>query len=236
MPCRNGKKRSDLESRSKKGRQGFCLLSICVVLTFIMIFTIVGSFFSVLSAAETEGEEAPDGPREDWFNTVIEAFEESARQPDKEWTSGQLVFAVCTRLLLAAILGGVIAVVYAKTYTGKRGKRVSSMIQTQVMLCVAGSLIWIVVGNNIVRAFGLAGALGLIRYRTVMKDPKDTTIVLLSMIIGMACGLGQYLMASISTILVCLVLTGLWIGAKEKRPAASSQRAEDPDAVKDDSK
>ncbi len=124
--------------------------------------------------------------------------------------------------------------VYAKTYTGKRGKRVSSMIQTQVMLCVAGSLIWIVVGNNIVRAFGLAGALGLIRYRTVMKDPKDTTIVLLSMIVGMACGLGQYLMASLSSILICLVLAGLWIGAKEKRPAAS-QGAGDPDARRDDS-
>jgi hypothetical protein len=100
--------------------------------------------------------------------------------------------------------------VYRRTYTGIRFT--NSIFHTQVLLALGGAMIWLVVGDNLVRAFGLAGMIGLIRYRTRIRDPKDTTVLLFSMILGMACGLGQYVVAGIGTgfVFIGLVLTFLF--------------------------
>ena len=63
-----------------------------------------------------------------------------------------------------------------------------------------------IVANNLVRAFGLAGALAMIRYRTRMQDPKDTTMVFFAIIIGMACGLHQYNIAIVGSVFIGVVL------------------------------
>jgi hypothetical protein len=81
------------------------------------------------------------------------------------------------------------------------------MVHTQVLLCLGGALIWVIVGNNLARAFGLGGALSLIRFRTPVRDPKDTVVVFFSIIIGMACGLGQYSTALIGTGVLGIILT-----------------------------
>lgn len=108
-------------------------------------------------------------------------------------------------LLLAAILGFVLAMIYHWTYTGKKERR-GQMVYTIVLLCLGGSLVWLIVADNLVRAFGLAGALAMIRYRTRMQDPKDTTMVFFAIIIGMACGLHQYFLAVFGTFFIGLVL------------------------------
>ncbi|MDD8050507.1 MAG: DUF4956 domain-containing protein, partial [Verrucomicrobiota bacterium] len=91
--------------------------------------------------------------------------------------------------------------------TGKPKSFRPSMVHTQVLLCLGGALIWVIVGNNLARAFGLGGALSLIRFRTPVRDPKDTVVVFYSIIIGMACGLGNYATAVIGTGVLGLVLT-----------------------------
>lgn len=113
--------------------------------------------------------------------------------------------AVLIALSLAAVLGAVQAVVYKYTLTGNRLFR-PQMAYTLLLLCIGGALIWLVIGNNLVRAFGLGGALALIRYRTRVRDPKDMPLVLFAMIIGMACGLTLYYMAAIGTFFIALVL------------------------------
>ena len=130
---------------------------------------------------------------------------ESAAQTGHQ--SGNVMLDVIIALVLAALLGGYLALVYHLTYTGKKEKR-GQMIYTLVLLCLGGSLVWLIVANNIVRAFGLAGALAMIRYRTRMQDPKDTTMVFFAIIIGMACGLHQYFTAVFGSAFVGLVL---WI-------------------------
>jgi uncharacterized membrane protein YhiD involved in acid resistance len=118
---------------------------------------------------------------------------------------GQLgIDEVVIRLVAACVIGWLIGQVYRRTFTGKRFG--PTLPDTHMLLCLGGALIWLVVGNNIVRAFGLAGTIGLIRYRTVVRDPKDTTILLFSMIMGMACGLGQLAVAILGTIVVLNVL------------------------------
>jgi len=118
-----------------------------------------------------------------------------------------MMLDVIIALVLAALLGGYLALVYHLTYTGKKEKR-GQMIYTLVLLSLGGSFVWLIVANNLVRAFGLAGALAMIRYRTRMQDPKDTTMVFFAIIIGMACGLHQYFTAIFGSAFVGLVL---WI-------------------------
>jgi hypothetical protein len=117
---------------------------------------------------------------------------------------------IVSRLSLALLIGWAVALVYRRTYTGIRFT--NSIFHTQVLLALGGAMIWLVVGDNLVRAFGLAGMIGLIRYRTRIRDPKDTTVLLFSMILGMACGLGQYVVAGIGTgfVFIGLVLTFLF--------------------------
>jgi len=59
----------------------------------------------------------------------------------------------------------------------------------------------------------------LIRYRTIVRDPKDTTILLFSMVMGMSCGLGQVMVALIGTAVVLSVLVLLFLGQRRARAA-----------------
>lgn len=123
---------------------------------------------------------------------------------------------VALRLAAACLLGWLLAFTYRRAHTGDAPP--DSIPQTQILLCIGGALIWLVVGDNLVRAFGLAGTIGLIRYRTRIRDPKDTTVLLFSMVLGMACGLGQYVVAAIGaafTIVTLLLLATI----RPPRPA-----------------
>lgn len=122
--------------------------------------------------------------------------------------------AVALRLIVAGLLGFVIGKVYRRTFTGKKFN--PTLPDTHVLLCLGGAMIWLVVGNNLVRAFGLAGTIGLIRYRTRVRDPKDTTILLFSMILGMASGLGQFPVAIVGASSVLITLTLLHRGHQQR--------------------
>src|SRR5262245_32893061 len=64
----------------------------------------------------------------------------------------------------------------------------------------------IIIGNSVARAFGVAGAASLIRFRTPVEDPKDITILFLLMGLGMATGLGAFAVAGLGTAFLCLAL------------------------------
>lgn len=114
---------------------------------------------------------------------------------------GTLDFVVIiARLSCAAVVGWVLGLGYRISFTGK--KLNPTMHHTLIMLCLGGALVWLVVGDSIVRAFGLAGTIGLIRYRTTLRDPKDTTVLFFSMVLGMAIGLGHYATAIIGCLFV----------------------------------
>jgi hypothetical protein len=122
---------------------------------------------------------------------------------------------ICLNLTLAMLLGFIYAFVYKLTYIREKKDKAmkNEMINISyalVLLSVGGAFIWIVVGDNLVRAFGLAGALSLIRFRTVVKDPSNTIKVFYAIIIGMSCGLGQYYAATIGTVFMCLLLTVIY--------------------------
>jgi anti-anti-sigma factor len=84
--------------------------------------------------------------------------------------------------------------------------RSSSMEQAQTLLCVSGTMMMILIGDSLVRAFGIAGAAGIIRFRTPVDDPKDVTILFLLMGLGMSVGIGAFAVAGLGTGFLCTVL------------------------------
>jgi uncharacterized membrane protein YhiD involved in acid resistance len=120
---------------------------------------------------------------------------------------------VLLRLGLACVIGWLIGYVFRHTFTGK--KFTPTLIDTHMLLALAGAMIWVIVQDNVARAFGLAGTIGLIRYRTIVRDPKDTTLLLFSMLLGMASGLGQYPVAVVGTFIV--IFTLLWLQFTDRR-------------------
>ncbi|MBC8293231.1 MAG: DUF4956 domain-containing protein [Proteobacteria bacterium] len=138
-----------------------------------------------------------------------------------ERSSGAAPADVMETLLLCALLGLVlgqlIAWAYVLTHTGLSYSR--SFTQSLVLLTLVVSLVMLVIGNNIITAFGLIGALAIIRFRNVLKDTKDMVFVFLSLVVGMAIGSGKYLTAGVGTITIIIVMLYLHVtsfGTKSK--------------------
>jgi Domain of unknown function (DUF4956) len=100
-------------------------------------------------------------------------------------------------LLLAYVLGQVAAWVYI--YTHRSVSYSQSFIQSIVMLTVIISLGIMVIGNNLAIAFGLLGALAVIRFRNVLKDTRDTAFIFFALIAGLATGTGRVSLALLGT-------------------------------------
>jgi anti-anti-sigma factor len=126
------------------------------------------------------------------------------------------------KLIAAASIGLLVTVVHRPSSPHDRPLS-RSMEQAQILLCVSGAMMMIIIGNSLARAFGIAGAASIIRFRTPVEDPKDVTILFLLMALGMACGLGTFAVAGLGTIFLCLFLLLLDGLANQK---ARSMRAE----------
>jgi uncharacterized membrane protein YhiD involved in acid resistance len=109
------------------------------------------------------------------------------------------------RLSLAAALGTALAL-----RPKRRGTplRTTAVVQTQIILALVGALIMLVVGASLARAFGIVGAASLIRYRSKIEDPKDAVVMLSSLSVGLAAGVGLYALATVST---AVLVIALWI-------------------------
>ena len=95
---------------------------------------------------------------------------------------------VIINLVLSFILGLLISYVYRKTHKGLSYSQ--SFIITAVLVTVIVAMVIMIIGNNLARAFALVGALSIIRFRTVVKDTKDTAYIFWSLAAGMAAGTG----------------------------------------------
>jgi putative Mg2+ transporter-C (MgtC) family protein len=101
------------------------------------------------------------------------------------------------RLLLAALLGAVIAY--------RRKLMVEEYIlQAHVIISFTGALMMIIIGNEIVRAFGLLGAGNIVRYRTPVRDPQALASLFVTMGVGIAVGVGLWELGVVATILVVI--------------------------------
>jgi uncharacterized membrane protein YhiD involved in acid resistance len=109
------------------------------------------------------------------------------------------------RLPIAALLGAALAL---RPRRASSPRRDPAVIETQIVLAIVGALIMLVVGQSLARAFGIAGAANLIRYRAKIEDPKDAVVMLSTLAVGLAAGVGLFGLAAIGTLF--LVMT-LWV-------------------------
>lgn len=107
---------------------------------------------------------------------------------------------VCLVLFLSFLLTMIVGLVYRYTHTGVSYSQ--SYVHTLVIMGVVVSLIMLIVGSNIARAFAMVGALSIVRFRNAMKETRDIGFMFMSMAIGMAVGTRFYLMAVFS---VCVI-------------------------------
>jgi anti-anti-sigma factor len=119
------------------------------------------------------------------------------------------------KLVAAAVIGMLVTVVH-RQYRSERLPN-PTMDQAQVLLCIAGALMMIIIGNSLARAFGIAGAASIIRFRTPVEDAKDITILFILMALGMAAGLGAFAVAGLGTLFLCAMIPML-AAFSEDRP------------------
>ena len=107
-------------------------------------------------------------------------------------------------LPLAAVLSALLA--FRPRRRGHAPPRNPEVVQTQVMLALVGALVMLVVGASLARAFGIAGAAGLVRYRAKVSDAKDASVMLSALGIGLAAGVGLFWLATVATLFIVAVL------------------------------
>ena len=103
-------------------------------------------------------------------------------------------------IVLAALLGFVMAYVYRDTHKGLSYSQ--SFTQTILFVSVIVAIVMMVIGSSLARAFALVGALSIIRFRTVVKDTRDIAFIFFSLAVGMAAGTSNYFLALLSTTFV----------------------------------
>lgn len=117
------------------------------------------------------------------------------------------IYTILNCLIAAFVLSQMIAFLYVRTH---RGLSYSvSVAQTLVALSLIIALVMLVVGNSVARAFGLFGALALIRFRTPIKDSRDTVYLFFSVAVGIAAGTQNIAAAAVGTLVICAVLAYL---------------------------
>ncbi len=114
-------------------------------------------------------------------------------------------FDVAAALFLSFFLNLFVAWAYRRTHRGVSYSQ--SFAHTLIIFGTVVSLVMLVIGSNIARAFALVGALSIIRFRNAVKESRDVAFLFLAMAVGMACGTRFYLLAAFSAFSIsCFIL------------------------------
>ncbi|MCK9292376.1 MAG: DUF4956 domain-containing protein [Bacteroidales bacterium] len=103
-------------------------------------------------------------------------------------------------MLVALLCGIIIALIYKYTYRGLNYS--ASFTASLILLTMITTIVIMVIGNNLARAFGMVGAMSIIRFRTAVKDASDIMFIFFSLSIGLAAGVKLYSIAFFGTLIV----------------------------------
>lgn len=120
--------------------------------------------------------------------------------PDSLFSVGDMLIA----MLVTTVLNLILTKVYKDTHTGPNYSK--TFITSLFIMSVSTSIVMMIIGSNIARAFSLIGALSIIRFRTAVKDPRDTAFLFAGVVAGMGCGTGFYMPAIVLTLFLSAFL------------------------------
>ena len=129
-------------------------------------------------------------------------------------TTGEVI----RNLAMALACGIIIARFYG--WVARRPSYSRSFINSLIALALITAVVIMVIGNNLARAFGLVGAMSIVRFRTAVKDAQDIVFIFFSLAIGMAAGVGLLKIAFISTLFIGIAMTAVsavQLHARKKR-------------------
>ena len=120
-----------------------------------------------------------------------------SQQGDMTWQQ------ITMHILVSAALGGLIFLSYVLSHKGTIYSRKFGV--TLVVLTVMTGTVMTVIGNNIALSLGMVGALSSVRFRAALKDARDTAYVFWTIIVGICCGVGDYVVAAAGSTAIFLV-------------------------------
>ncbi|MFM7249116.1 MAG: DUF4956 domain-containing protein [Planctomycetaceae bacterium] len=127
---------------------------------------------------------------------------------------------ILVRLLAALAVGAVVAAIYRATR--RRPAAVGDLSQTLLLLAVVIAMITLAIGDNAARAFSLVGALAIVRFRSVVEDPRDTAFVILAVAVGLAVGAG-FIWVPVMGLPIAGAVAWAFAGAESRRAAGPSR-------------
>ena len=107
-------------------------------------------------------------------------------------------------LLIAFLVSLIIYFTYKYTYSGVMYNPRFNV--SLVMITMVTTIVMVVIGSNISVSLGMVGALSIIRFRTAVKDPRDTAFIFWGVVTGLACGTQNYTIVVFGSIVICLIL------------------------------
>jgi len=110
------------------------------------------------------------------------------------------------RLAVAALIG--LGVTYVQR-SRERTAQAQAVHHAQILLCVSGAMMMVLINDSLARAFGIAGAASLVRFRTPVDDPRDAAVMFLLIGLGMASGVGAFALAGGGAAMIALFLVYL---------------------------
>lgn len=122
---------------------------------------------------------------------------------------------IVLHILASAVISLAIYLSYWYTHTGTAYSKKFNV--SLVTLTILTGTVMTVIGNNIALSLGMVGALSIVRFRTAIKDSRDTTYIFWAIIVGICCGVGDYVVAGVGTAVVFLVLLVLGRVRNENR-------------------
>jgi uncharacterized membrane protein YhiD involved in acid resistance len=123
-------------------------------------------------------------------------------------TANPSIFSILYTVLLSFLLSTLIAITYEKTFRGLSYSR--NFIQAMILSSIVAGMVMQAIGENPMRGLGVLGALAIIRFRTVFKDPRDIIFMFASVASGISCGVFGYGIAVVGTLGFCMAAIALY--------------------------
>jgi uncharacterized membrane protein YhiD involved in acid resistance len=121
-------------------------------------------------------------------------------------------FDMIKNLAVAALLAIVVYFTYRLTFSGVLYSKKFNI--TLIMLCIISTMVMTIIGSSIALSLGMVGALSIVRFRTAVKDPRDTAYIFWAISVGLGTGSGNYMIAALGTAAVALLAIIFSIGIK----------------------
>ena len=111
---------------------------------------------------------------------------------------------IFAQILAAATISLAIYISYWYTHEGTIYSKKFNL--SLILLTILTATVMTVIGNNIALSLGMVGALSIVRFRTAIKDSRDAMYIFWAIVIGICCGVGDYLVATIGSSIIFVIL------------------------------